>query len=277
MDDAGSLETGASERPETQSGGRLGLRQADPFDHLEPFDVLEGRLASPDAPPFTVSSRSQHTRIPTIDGLELLAGVDEAGRGPLAGPVCAAAVILMPENLPATLFTGADADQDQTAQNTPQGITDSKRLSAGRREALFEQIQSQAAAWSIAWASVAEIDQLNILQASLLAMRRALLALPLQPSLALIDGNRCPEQLPCPARAIVGGDGRDLSIGAASILAKVARDREMTRLDRLHPAFGFAQHKGYPSKAHLEALDRLGPSIHHRRSFSPVRQRLNRP
>lgn len=238
--------------------------------------MLEGRPESSDARHSTASSRSRHARILAIEGLELLAGVDEAGRGPLAGPVCAAAVILMPKEFPAALIADSVTGEDQTAPNTPQGITDSKRLSARRREALFEQIQAQAAAWAIAWASVAEIDRLNILQASLLAMRRALLALPLQPSQVLIDGNRCPDQLPCPARAVIGGDGRELSIGAASILAKVARDREMMRLDQLHPAFGFAQHKGYPSKAHLEALDRLGPSIHHRRSFSPVRQRLNR-
>ena len=136
------------------------------------------------------------------------------------------------------------------------------------------QIQAQAAAWSIAWASVAEIDRINILQASMLAMQRAIFALPLQPSEVLIDGNRCPEGLPCPARAVVGGDASEAAIGAASILAKVARDQEMQRLDRLYPEYGFARHKGYPSKAHLEALDRHGPCIHHRRSFNPVRQRL---
>ncbi|MBK5941440.1 ribonuclease HII [Halochromatium roseum] len=184
-----------------------------------------------------------------------VAGVDEAGRGPLAGPVCAAAVILDPAN-------------------TPPGIADSKLLSATRREALAIAIEDAAIAWAVAFVKVAEIDRINILQASLLAMRRALDALAVAPTLALIDGNRCPEGLSCQSQAVVRGDRTLISIGAASILAKVARDQEMRRLDQCHPGYGFAQHKGYCTKAHIEALDRLGPCIEHRRSFAPVRIRL---
>jgi ribonuclease HII len=183
---------------------------------------------------------------------KLEAGVDEAGRGPLAGPVCAAAVIL-------------DAD------NTPDGITDSKLLSAVRRERLAAEIRQYALAWSVAFVPVAEIDRINILQASLLAMRRALEGLARTPSIALIDGNRCPPGLGCAARAVVGGDRSVVAIGAASILAKVARDQEMERLDQCYPGYGFAQHKGYGTKAHLAALARLGACCEHRRSFAPVR------
>lgn len=186
----------------------------------------------------------------------LIVGVDEAGRGPLAGPVCAAAVILDPERPIA-------------------GVGDSKTLSAGRRERLETLIQEQALAWAVAWASVAEIDQLNILQATLLAMQRAVAALSIQPTRALIDGNHCPA-LTIPAEAIVGGDGVIPAIGAASILAKVARDRLMCELDAECPGYGFAQHKGYPTRAHREALVRLGPSRWHRRSFAPVRAVLGR-
>jgi ribonuclease HII len=180
------------------------------------------------------------------------AGIDEAGRGPLAGPVYAAAVILDPEDI-------------------PEGITDSKALSAVRREMLASLIEQRALAWAVAWASVAEIDRINILQASLLAMRRAVEALALAPSLALVDGNRCPDGLGCPARAVVKGDRHITSIAAASILAKVARDEAMRRLDACYPGYGFAQHKGYGTKAHLAALERLGPCVEHRRSFAPVR------
>jgi ribonuclease HII len=182
----------------------------------------------------------------------LVVGIDEAGRGPLAGPVYAAAVILDPDRI-------------------PDGIADSKRLSAVRREQTARRIEGEAVAWAIAWSSVEEIDQLNILNASLLAMRRAVGALARQPSLALVDGNRCPDGLPCPARAIVGGDALEPAISAASILAKVARDEEMLRLDLRYPGYGFAQHKGYGTKAHLEALQRLGPCPVHRTSFAPVR------
>ena len=184
--------------------------------------------------------------------LELVAGVDEAGRGPLAGPVCAAAVILDPARI-------------------PDGLDDSKRLPVAVRERLSLQIKSLALQWAVGWSSAAEIDRLNILQASLLAMRRAVMALAPAPGAVLVDGNRCPDGLPCPARAIVGGDATEPCISAASILAKVARDREMGRLDTLHPGYGFARHKGYPTEAHLDALRRFGPCPEHRQSFRPVR------
>jgi ribonuclease HII len=185
------------------------------------------------------------------------AGVDEAGRGPLAGPVCAAAVILDPANSPA-------------------GIGDSKQLSAARREQLALEIKRSAIAWAVSFVEVAEIDRINILQASLLAMRRALGALAVKPVLALVDGNRCPADLECEARAVIGGDRKIASIGAASILAKVARDQHMQGLDQRYPGYGFAQHKGYGTRQHLEALARLGVSPEHRRSFAPVRACLER-
>jgi ribonuclease HII len=184
--------------------------------------------------------------------VEWVAGVDEAGRGPLAGPVCAAAVILDPHHI-------------------PHGIDDSKKLSEVQRERLAPLIEAAADCWALGWASAEEIDRLNILHASLLAMRRAVDGLGRCPTSALVDGNRLPAGLPCPACAVVGGDGSVPVIGAASILAKVARDREMLRLDRLHPGYGFARHKGYPTKAHLEALQLHGPCPAHRRSFKPVR------
>lgn len=183
-----------------------------------------------------------------------LAGVDEAGRGPLAGPVMAAAVVLDPERpIP--------------------GLMDSKRLTARRREALATEIRSGARAWAVARAEVEEIDRLNILHASLLAMRRAVEGLDVLPVRALVDGNRCPE-LPCEAQAVVRGDASVPAISAASILAKVARDAEMVELDRRYPAYGFAGHKGYPSKAHLEALQEHGACPAHRRSYAPVRRVL---
>ena len=181
----------------------------------------------------------------------LVAGVDEAGRGPLAGPVCAAAVILDPRRPIA-------------------GLDDSKRLSPARRAELEPEIQVRSLAWSLAFASAVEIDRLNILQATLLAMRRAVLALDPSPVRVLVDGNRCPN-LDRPARAIVGGDGLIPAIAAASILAKVARDRLMERLDLDYPGYGFARHQGYPTAEHREALVRLGPCAEHRRSFAPVR------
>jgi len=183
-----------------------------------------------------------------------VAGVDEAGRGPLAGPVVAGAVIL-------------------DVEYPIEGLQDSKQLSATRRERLFDEIREKALAWSVASASVAEIDSINILQATLLAMRRAVNALQPNAEHALIDGNRCP-QLCCPAQAIVKGDSRVAAISAASILAKVTRDREMQRLDAMYPGYGLAQHKGYPSKAHIEALQRLGVSPVHRRSYAPVKRVL---
>lgn len=178
-----------------------------------------------------------------------LCGVDEAGRGPIAGPVVAAAVILDPDN-------------------TPEGLNDSKKLSEPKREALFEEITARAH-YGIGQASVEEIDEINILQASLLAMRRAVAALPVPPATALIDGNKLPD-LPMPAHALVKGDARSLSIAAASILAKVTRDRQMVEMHKAYPDFGFAQHKGYPTKAHLSALATFGLTPHHRRSFRPV-------
>ena len=186
----------------------------------------------------------------------LVAGVDEVGRGTLAGGVVAAAVIL--------------------AESPPEGITDSKMLTPERREALAERIRDEAVSWAMGRATVAEIDELNILQASLLAMRRAVEALPIQPSLVLVDGNRLPKW-PYEARAIVKGDLTEPSIGAASILAKVQRDADMLALHEHYPAYGFDRHKGYPTKAHLAALETAGISPVHRRSFGPVRRLLADP
>ena len=182
----------------------------------------------------------------------LIAGVDEAGRGPLAGPVVAAAVILDPARPIA-------------------GLADSKKLSANRRERLAVEIRAKALAWSVAEASVEEIDRINILQASLLAMRRAVEGLKIQPETALIDGNRCP-QLACPAEAVVGGDGKVASIAAASILAKTVRDAGMLVLHAEYPMYGFDRHMGYPTALHLQALREHGPSPVHRRSYAPVAQ-----
>jgi ribonuclease HII len=181
----------------------------------------------------------------------LIAGVDEAGRGPLVGAVVAAAVILDPER-------------------PIKGLADSKTLTAKRRETLAELIKAQALAWSLGRAEAAEIDAINILQATLLAMRRALEGLSLAPELALIDGNRIPTGLAMMAEARVGGDALEPCISAASILAKTARDAEMLALDARYPGYGFAAHKGYPTRAHLLALERLGPIDEHRRSFRPV-------
>lgn len=179
-------------------------------------------------------------------------GVDEAGRGPLAGPVYAAAVIL-----------GPDVRLD--------GLTDSKALSAKARESLRAGIQARATAWAIASASVEEIDTVNILQATLLAMRRAVEALACLPGEVLVDGLHCPA-VACPARAIVGGDATVAEISAASILAKTERDRHMLELDALYPEYGFARNKGYSTRDHLVALQRHGASPVHRRSFAPVRE-----
>jgi ribonuclease HII len=187
-------------------------------------------------------------------GASRIAGVDEAGRGPLAGPVVAAAVILDPARI-------------------PPGLNDSKRLTAARRTALVPLIQA-ASVWAVGQASVAEIDALNILRASHLAMVRALAGLAVAPDLALIDGNLLPRDLPCAGQAVVGGDARSLSIAAASILAKVARDRIMADLDRQHPGYGWAQNAGYPSPGHRAALLTLGLTPHHRRSFAPIRNIL---
>lgn len=189
-----------------------------------------------------------------------LAGVDEAGRGPLAGPVVAAAVVF------------------DVGRPTP-GVADSKTLSAARRERLAGEIRRDALSWSVAWADPAEIDCLNILQASLLAMQRAVLGLRMAPDHVQVDGNRCPRLghgLHCTVEAIVRGDGRVAAIGAASILAKVARDKMMKALDKRYPGYDFERHKGYPTADHLAALDRLGPSPVHRYSFRPVSERAGR-
>ncbi|TVT73819.1 MAG: ribonuclease HII [Pseudomonas sp.] len=185
---------------------------------------------------------------------ELVAGVDEVGRGPLCGPVVTAAVILDPAR-------------------PIEGLNDSKKLSEARREALFDEICEKAVAWCIARAEVEEIDQLNILHATMLAMQRAVDGLSVTPRLALIDGNRCP-QLNVPSAPVIQGDSQVPAIAAASILAKVSRDREMQVLDLSYPGYGLAGHKGYPTPSHLEALRRLGPTPIHRRSFAPVRTLL---
>jgi ribonuclease HII len=185
-----------------------------------------------------------------------IAGVDEAGRGPLAGPVAVAAVILDPAR-------------------PIDGLNDSKKLSERRREALFPLIRERALAWRIEFVEAEEIDALNILQATLTGMRRALLALSPAVEFALVDGNRLPRDLPCPARAVVGGDALEPAIMAASILAKVARDARMRELHALHPQYGFDGHKGYPSPAHLAALRAHGPCPAHRRSYAPVRECLS--
>mgnify|MGYP001008658773 FL=1 len=183
----------------------------------------------------------------------LIAGVDEVGRGPLAGDVVAAAVIL-----------GA---------RVPVGITDSKKLSEQRRQQLAEDIKVQARCWAIGRASAQEIDEINILQASLLAMHRAVAALQLQPDFVLVDGNRLPKWA-YDARAIVGGDALEPAIGAASIVAKVQRDAELVMLDREYPGYGFAKHKGYPTREHLQAIQRLGVTSSHRKTFAPVKRAI---
>ncbi|MCB2426860.1 ribonuclease HII [Methylophaga pinxianii] len=184
----------------------------------------------------------------------LIAGVDEVGRGPLAGPVVTAAVVLDPGK-------------------PIEGLTDSKRLSEKRREQLVPLIEQSAYAWALGRAEVEEIDQLNILQASLLAMKRAVMALPFEIEHALVDGIHAP-QLFCPVTTIIKGDLTEPAIAAASILAKVARDREMQAFEQLYPGYEFAQHKGYPTARHQQALLELGPSPIHRRSFAPVRKAL---
>lgn len=183
-----------------------------------------------------------------------IAGVDEAGRGPLAGPVYAAAVILDPKRVIA-------------------GLADSKKLTAAKREQLFDVIQRDAHAWAIASASVEEIDRINILQASLLAMQRAVEALTVQPRQILVDGLQCPK-VTMAARAIVKGDTKEPAISAASILAKVARDREMHQLHEQYPHYGFNLHKGYGTAAHLAALRKYGVSPIHRRSYAPIKNCL---
>lgn len=183
-------------------------------------------------------------------------GIDEAGRGPLAGPVVAAAVILTPARI-------------------PEGLNDSKALSPKQRELLLNAIEKNALI-GIGISEPEEIDRLNILHASLAAMRRAVLALPRLPDMALIDGNKLPPDMPCKAQTIVKGDSRSLSIAAASIVAKVTRDRLMIEAEARYAGYGLAGHKGYPTKAHIEAVQRLGPSPIHRFSFKPVRLAIER-
>ncbi|AXY57056.1 ribonuclease HII [Acinetobacter chinensis] len=184
-----------------------------------------------------------------------IGGVDEAGRGPLVGSVVAAAVILDPNN-------------------PIEGLNDSKKLTEKKREKLFIEIQEKALAWAIAEATHTEIDEINILQASLLAMRRAVEALKIQPDHVLVDGNKVPQGLQMSCDAVVGGDAIHAEISAASILAKVTRDREMVALDQKYPQFGFAKHKGYPTKVHFEAIAEHGVIDEHRRSYAPVKKIL---
>ncbi|HEY5802400.1 MAG TPA: ribonuclease HII [Lysobacter sp.] len=185
-----------------------------------------------------------------------IAGVDEAGRGPLAGPVVVAAVVFAPGRTPVN------------------GLDDSKQLTAARREALYERIVERALAWHIEFVAVEEIDRINIYQATMIGMSRALFAVSHVADLARIDGNALPRSLPCLAEAWIGGDARDRTIMAASILAKVARDRHMRQLHAQWPQYGFDQHKGYSTPEHLAALTRHGPCPEHRRSFAPVREAL---
>lgn len=184
----------------------------------------------------------------------LIAGVDEVGRGPLAGPVVTAAVILDPARPIA-------------------GLADSKKLTARQRERLRVEIEEKALAFALGRAEVEEIDRMNILQASLLAMQRAVAALACKPQRVLVDGNRCPD-FGCEAQAIVGGDATVAEISAASILAKVARDAEMDAMDAIYPQYGFGKHKGYPTQVHVQALKEHGPCAIHRRSYAPVREAI---
>ncbi|WP_441257090.1 ribonuclease HII [Vibrio sp. Vf1514] len=194
-------------------------------------------------PPFEIPS-----------GYHLIAGVDEVGRGPLVGDVVSAAVILDP--------------------NHPiEGLNDSKKLSEKKRLALLPEIQQKALAWSVGRCSPQEIDELNIFQATMLAMQRAVDGLAIKPDLVLVDGNKIPS-LPMDAQAVVKGDLRVAQISAASIIAKVVRDQEMEELDKAYPQFGFAKHKGYPTKAHFEAIEQHGVIDQHRRSFGPVKRVL---
>ena len=184
-----------------------------------------------------------------------IAGVDEAGRGPLAGPVVCAAVILDPKR-------------------KIRGLADSKKLSPGQRDDLFIVIQRDALAWQVAFVDVEDIDRLNILHATMEGMRRAICGLPIAAQHAVIDGNRVPPNLPCTADALINGDNLHQAVMAASILAKVSRDRHMQTLDTVYPGYGFAAHKGYSTAEHLDALERLRPCPQHRRSFAPVRRLL---
>ena len=188
--------------------------------------------------------------------VEIVCGIDEAGRGPLAGPVCAAAVVLDPKR-------------------PIEGLNDSKQLSEKRRDALAPLIRERAIAWAIGWASVEEIDEVNIRQANFLAMKRAFAGLGISPTHALVDG-KDPPPLACRITCIIGGDALEPCISAASILAKTSRDAVLVELCAQYPGYGFSKHKGYGSAMHIEALKRLGPSPAHRRTFAPVRELLER-
>jgi ribonuclease HII len=210
----------------------------------------KARISSPVAVMPDLSFETAHARRLGVP-LQLICGVDEAGRGPWAGPVCAAAVILNPDNL-------------------PNGINDSKKMSESARNTAFDEIMAKAHATGIAMVHAQAIDDINILQATYRAMSLAVAELGLQPSLALIDGNRSPPDLLCDSVTIVKGDSLSLSIAAASILAKVTRDRFMTQADQTYPSYGFARHKGYGVPEHSAALATLGPCPLHRRSFKPI-------
>ncbi|MFV0447513.1 MAG: ribonuclease HII [Vibrio sp.] len=205
----------------------------------------------------TAVTKKAATELPPFDiplGYQFIAGVDEVGRGPLVGDVVTAAVILDPNN-------------------PIEGLNDSKKLSEKKRLALLPEIKEKALAWSIGRCSAKEIDELNIFQATMVAMQRAVEGLGIQPDLVLIDGNKVPK-LPMDAIAVVKGDLRVAQISAASIIAKVVRDQEMEQLDKEFPQFGFAKHKGYPTKAHFEAIEQHGVIEQHRRSFAPVKRAL---
>ncbi|BBD80129.1 ribonuclease HII [Aerosticca soli] len=208
------------------------------------------------APAAVTPAKARRGRRPWRKPELLQAGVDEAGRGPLAGPLAVAAVILDP-------------------RRPIRGLDDSKQLTPERREVLYARIVERALAWHVVLVEVEEIDRVNIFQATMLGMCRALAGLAVAPHEALIDGNQLPRALPCPGVAIVDGDALEPAISAASILAKVTRDRVMCELDRLYPGYGFAAHKGYSTPQHLAALQTLGPCVLHRRSFAPVRERLD--
>ncbi len=200
----------------------------------------------------------KHSLPPILDWAErgqFVAGVDEVGRGPLAGPVVAAAVILDPDK-------------------PIEGLVDSKKISEIRREVLAKEIKEKAIAWAISRVDVEEIDRINILQASLRAMTIAVSELKQQPDFVMIDGNRIPSDLRINAEAIIKGDDRVECISAASIIAKVTRDKEMVEMDNIYPGYGLAKHKGYPTKVHIEALEKLGVTEIHRRTFGPVKKLL---
>jgi ribonuclease HII len=227
---------------------RIPLRNAirPPGFELPPSEMNDTNELWPAQPPAPTGAEPRRRK--------RVCGVDEAGRGPLAGPVVAAAVVLH-------------------ARRPIDGVRDSKLLTPLARERLAAAIRGRAVAWAIGVSTVAEIERFNILQASLLAMRRALEALPSVPAMALVDGNQLPA-LPCPAQAVIGGDGRSLSIAAASIIAKVTRDRLMNTLAEQHPGYGWKTNVGYGTPEHLQALVRLGVTPYHRRSFRPVYELL---